>query len=718
MKTKTVLWFVAISFAFLLSNSSSATHLIGGEITWECHPTNGKYRIIAKLYKECGLGAVGLPATLPISLSNGSSIINLSFISSHQINPNCYSTSGGFPCGSTYGSYEVGIFRSAWITITSIPAIGLELSWGSCCRTSAVTNLSTLSFGLRAKMYPPVSGGTSCNNNPPMFMEDPLVRACVGEQTNFNPMLIDQENDSLFVELASPINSNGANGIYYTGYSFFNPFPDLNKNPLNNSLLVDPFSGSMSFKSYTSGLFVGVYKIEEWRQGVLLSETYRDAPTLIGSCTAPIGNCPQGPNNAPTILINSDTLQNPNSPIVSLVSPLTYEVNASVGDTIDALITSIDLDINPNCLPQNIQFAGSGSALSKDPNYSNPSLCFSNGPCATLASLNTGGGYGSVSTNAVSFEWAISQNHLTYQGLQKQKMTYVFNFKVMDDACPIPSITNGVLKVNIEDNTPGPPSLSKSCVNIVAANGDISFNAIPAVDTADVFHAYYVYHSTNKTGPYLVIDTVSIYSISGYTDFGRGPGPNYYFLRTVSTMLSPTSDTLSLMNLNIQPSSGTPTVVTLNWNAHSSNQNTNIYYQVWKRDSLSASWVILDSTQSLTYVDTPATIAVGLDYKIAIGGTCFSAKTNTIGIEESLLEKVTVSPVPFGDRITVNLPEGLQSNEVRLELFDASGRELEIITRINTLQKMQIESLKGLPSGVYILNLTANNKTRSFKLTH
>ena len=128
-------------------------------------------------------------------------------------------------------------------------------------------------------------------------------------------------------------------------------------------------------------------------------------------------------------------------------------------------------------------------------------------------------------------------------------------------------------------------------------------------------------------------------------------------MRTVSTMLSPTSDTLSLMNLNINPSSGTPTVVTLNWNTHSSNQNAGTHYQVWKRNSNAAPWLLIDSTQTLTYIDTPSAVLPGLDYKISIGGTCFSAKVNTIGLEEELLENVKVSPVPFNYELFISIPE-------------------------------------------------------------
>ena len=728
MKTKITIWATALIFSFLFSNVSIASHLYGGEMTWECHPTNGQYRIITKLYSDCSSpSAPGFPGSVAVSLSNGAPNITANFVGSHQVSFDCYDPTASISCGSNNGAFKVGIFKSAWVSISNIPATGLELfcNMSTFLRTSA--NVTTSSFALRAVMYP-VAGSSSCNNNSPVFLEEPLVRACTGELTTFNPNAVDVDNDSLYVKLASAISQQQANSVYTSGYSATNPFPDANKNALNTPLSVNPNTGAITFKSYTNGLFIGVYEIEEWRQGVLISRTFRDAPTLIGACTMPGGLCFVPPNTAPSFNIEVDSVLYPNGPFVKPVFSTSgnlknYEVNVSVGDTVNSLLTSSDLDFHPNCMPQQILFSASGIQLSNDTMYANSNMCLQNGPCATLLPMNgpggtSGGLFSNPGLNTVAFQWAIDATHLTYQGLQTNKVSYIFSFNVTDGSCPLPGSTTTTLIVNIEDSIPGPPSLSKSCVNIVASSGDISFNAKPANDTAKSFQGYYVYHSTNKLGPYSVIDTLSNYALSGYTDAGRGPGPNFYFMRTISSMLSPTSDTLALMNLNIQPSPGTPSVVTLNWNAHSSNQNANTYYQVWKRDSYSTPWVILDSTQSLTYVDTPSVILAGLDYKIAIGGTCFSAKMNTIGIEESALEKVTVSPVPFIDEINVVLPEELHLSQIQLELFNISGQRITFKSESFSSNNIKLIDLSDLPHGVYMLHLSSKGKTKTYKLMH
>jgi hypothetical protein len=90
-----------------------------------------------------------------------------------------------------------------------------------------------------------------------------------------------------------------------------------------------------------------------------------------------------------------------------------------------------------------------------------------------------------------------------------------------------------------------------------------------------------------------------------------------------------------------------------------------------------------------------------------------------VGIEETVvLQNVKVYPVPFGEFITVEIPNDLDASKVQIELFDVSGKKLETVTQIRSSRELKIESLKELPKGVYVLHLSANNKTKSFKLIH
>ncbi|MCT4625152.1 MAG: T9SS type A sorting domain-containing protein [Schleiferiaceae bacterium] len=726
MKLKATLW--AFCLFFSISQITNATHLIGGEITYECHPTTGQYRFNVKLYRECGIPlAANLPPTVILAANPSNLQIVCTMSSMYQATQTCYDPSSSVQCGVSpvgEGAVQVGVFQSPWTTINSIPTNGLNVFWGTCCRPANVTNLpSNASFGLRAYLYPSGNTGSMCNNNSPIFSEEPAILSCSGASSTFTQSVIDQENDSLFVSLDYAKQSTGANAVYATGYSAQSPFPSTMHNTQNIPLTVDPSTGNISFTSYTNGLYVAVYKVEEWRNGALLSETFRDAPTYIKSCTPSTGLCPQTTNNNPSLNLEVDSLLYPNGPFFTQVigpNGLRYETTVKPGDTINAKLYSFDTDFNPNCTPQILSFSANGSQLSTDTAWGNPSLCGLNAPCATLTSLNASGMFVSPSSNNVEFQWAVQPVHLNYQGVLTGQQEYTFNVKVSDDACPIQGTSIAQLVIKVNDDIPGPPSLNKSCLSIVAATGDISFNINPANDTADSFDGYVVYHSTNKNGPYLALDTLTSHNVPGYTHVGQGAGPNHYFLRTLSSnYASPTSDTLALMNLVLTANPTSPSTVTLDWNAHSSNSNANTWYQIWRQTTVGGGFSLLDSTQNLTYVDTPAAILFGLDYKIAIGGTCFSAKTNTISInEEESLNEVVVSPVPFNDYINIQLPSDLDSEKISTRLINLSGKEITNVEIVKETNRLTMSNLKDLPSGVYVLHLTAGNKAKSFKLIH
>ena len=114
----------------------------------------------------------------------------------------------------------------------------------------------------------------------------------------------------------------------------------------------------------------------------------------------------------------------------------------------------------------------------------------------------------------------------------------------------------------------------------------------------------------------------------------------------------------------------------------------------------------------------PSTVLAGLDYKIAIGGTCFSAKTNTIGIEEEVLDCVKVSPVPFNNDLTITVPSDMNLETLSFELYSVSGKKITVESEIVNSNELKLIRLKDLPHGVYILHLTANDKAKTFKLMH
>ena len=89
--------FLLIGFIALFSVKTNASHLMGGEITWDCIG-GGQYVFTMKLYRDCN----GIPTSPIVSLSVFNhptvSSIPLSLISQNDISPSCNGAGPAISC--------------------------------------------------------------------------------------------------------------------------------------------------------------------------------------------------------------------------------------------------------------------------------------------------------------------------------------------------------------------------------------------------------------------------------------------------------------------------------------------------------------------------------------------------------------------------------------------------------------------------------------------
>ena len=137
---------ILLLLLFVLSfTQSKASHLEGGEITWECiksGPTQGMYIFTMKVYRDCN--GVNLTANaLQLTVHNHPTItsIQLEYLSNTDISPLCDPVNSGnlqYDCLNNIqvGSVEEWIYQSLPINLPGIPPLaGWHFSWGSCCRS-------------------------------------------------------------------------------------------------------------------------------------------------------------------------------------------------------------------------------------------------------------------------------------------------------------------------------------------------------------------------------------------------------------------------------------------------------------------------------------------------------------------------------------------------------------------------------------------------------
>ncbi len=460
-----------------------ATHLMGGEITWECikdpsSPNVGQYIFTMKLYRDCDGTTLSQFAETIQVWENGVNIQNIScnFISNSDISPDCDVVNSGNAQLDCYGFNPVGaveeyIYQSLPVQIIGTPPpSGWHFTWDLCCRNGAIDNLlnpDTQGFTLRASMYPftdPLTGlvvpADPCFDSSPVFNESPKTIICSGYPFAYTHNASDPEIDSIRYYWAEPLddgffaydpdpaNNSPAAIPFVGGFTFNSPIP--------GAPALNPISGEISYNSNNSGNYVTVTRVESFKCGQKIAEIHRDIQVVLISCPTMGGvvNDPpfvDTPTGAQTWTID---------PLGSSLLP-SYETTVTAGEFVTFNIIGIDSNLYNGVNPQDLTMEVSGGQI-LDPITG---TC-QNPPCATFISP-TGSPSPIISPGIVEgiFEWQTTCDHVsTDVACGRTTNLYQFSVKVYDDFCPAPAIRSVTLMVYVEaDNYMQISKVQPSC---------------------------------------------------------------------------------------------------------------------------------------------------------------------------------------------------------------------------------------------------------------
>ncbi|MBL4709058.1 MAG: T9SS type A sorting domain-containing protein [Flavobacteriales bacterium] len=460
---KTLLLFIAVS---LLSINSYSSHFVGGEITWRCLPT-GSYIFYMNTYRDCS----GLPWVFQneqISI-NGSLLPSngiISIVMKPDSNKFTHARNGdlALECGTSYGSprscstnfgetIQFFPYVSDPIQLTGTPpSSGWAISYtASCCVPNNTTNINASGNTLLRAMMFGSSSVDTCYDSSPLFAELGNNVFCSGQRISFNQKAIVLDGDSLVFSNANNYVGSSANPIqipYKPGFSVNNPIPGNPLNPNNQAYSIDSKSGDIGFDSFGLGVvlhYATNTKVTSYRNGVKLSEVYRDVRFSIVNCdTLPSGEINTAPELAPPF----------NNGGVS-----SYSTTVIAGTLLSMPI--IVNDTNNNGIGngrQEITVVPMGSSFSLD--FMNSSLCQdpSDTSCVTLGfapALDTTQipakfSYRGQSSSYLFMNWQTDCNHLTKSGEAK---THYFTIKMKDDHCPHPAQSYKTIAITVTPST-------------------------------------------------------------------------------------------------------------------------------------------------------------------------------------------------------------------------------------------------------------------------
>ncbi len=645
----------------VFSTGAFASHIMGGEITWECQPS-GDYIFTLKVYRDCnGIPQNTAPQLLNIWNYTGfPNTILCNFVSQTDISPPC-----GFPCSNpAAGSAEEFIYISNPVTLTGTPGVnGWVFTWDDCCRNSAIDNIILAGPGptghtLRAIMYPytpplgTVPNNTSpCFDSSPVFLESPATVLCTGFNFTYNQNAFDVDLDSIYYDWDTPLRDNpwpATTFAWNAGYAFNNPFPGPTQNANNTGATLNNNTGEVSLLNYTAGAFVSCVRVESWRCGQKISEVFRDLQTTYLSG----GDCPSLPggltNNPPVVTISASTF--------TQVSPSLFVDTVYAGQSVSFNMQASDFDPQPAGSPssiQNVTIEATGAQFGAG--FTSTTTGCLQPPCATL---NPPTPITNPIGSATTFTWNTDCTNLSYSNACASSNTYTFLLRAKDDFCNANAFFYGTFNVTVLPGASDPADAK--CIRVLP-NGDIELDWTEPADTGLVFNEYFIYYQPPGGGGFAVLDSVQDPTITSYTHVNPG-GLGSYLVQssTGCDFLSNPNDTISPIELTVTaPPPGS--VANLAWTPPMDPLPASYtgYYYIY-REFPAGSWTLIDSTTTTTYFDTINLCDEFINYRIETLDT--SLFCNSISnVDGAQLADLTPPAISQADSVTVDINNNLAS---------------------------------------------------------
>ncbi|MBE0640857.1 MAG: hypothetical protein IH599_02395, partial [Bacteroidales bacterium] len=504
-----------IVLMFLLVLPSYATHYMGGEISWECL-SNGNFRFVMKVYRECYTNTGGMAATYsnPETITGPFGNISMylypnATLGKKDISPVCHSDGlPHFACelGSSSGmAANLGAVQEWTYTSDSAypngvnlngvpPPLGWTFYWDGCCRNSAANYTGQPNWYIMVKMYP-YNGQNAypCFDNSPRFHSPPLTSIPVGYPFAFNLNVQDPDQDSLVYTLTPALIGVSSTVPYISVYSGNNPLPGPTLNPQNVPAALDQVTGEFSFTSFIQGAYITAVKTSSYRCGVLIAEVTREIQVaLLPSAIVDFPQTNTVQNFPPEISFQAQG-SGPSVTLDTVWAGEYLEYDISVVDTLPPLFLA------PLGTPNGMTFQAAGQDFGDG--FSSDSSGCPYPPCATLSptpdTINSNPNF--LVLNA-EFRWQTDCQHITGPSGSKDYV-HVFSFTAADVACPVPARNTHTYAVLVKDPVLDPPLLHSLDLG-PAGLVKLEWSPPDTTQMPNHFNGYFIYHALFPGGPF------------------------------------------------------------------------------------------------------------------------------------------------------------------------------------------------------------------------
>lgn len=279
-----------------------ATHIVGGEVTYQCLGGNN-YRVEIDIYQDCINGLPGAiqqdnPAYIGIFNGNGNLVGYDSIdVSSSILVPTNFNNS------CVNNPPPTCLRKTSFVRTYNLPpnSSGYYIVYQRCCRNETIQNIyNPGSIGATYYCVIPPSTVIPCNNSA-IFKNYPPQIICINNPLVYDHSATDVDGDSLSYEFCTAYQgANGSNPKPFPSGTSFVSVPYVGgydaAHPMHGypQLQINPTTGMITGTPNQTGRFVVTVCCNEWRNHVLINTVKREFQFVVTNCSkAVVANIPQ-----------------------------------------------------------------------------------------------------------------------------------------------------------------------------------------------------------------------------------------------------------------------------------------------------------------------------------------------------------------------------------------------------------------------------------------
>jgi len=256
--------------------SSNATHIVGAEMSYT-YAGNNSFNVTVEVYHKCNTSIPLNTISLFVNSSCNNNCIPLGSDGLTKVNTENVNIGCNFNCQND--SYP-NILKTTFTTIISLD----DYNCGAVTVWIKVEDRAGSVFSTGGGYYQNylyINNTNNYSNDSPVFSEDTYIIGCSNNSINYSPSYTDVQNDNVLFSFTHPL--NGSDCITST-VSYV--FPNSYTNPISTTggFNLNASTGEINFTPNVNGTSFYAIKVQEYRNGILISETIRDGLINIIDC--------------------------------------------------------------------------------------------------------------------------------------------------------------------------------------------------------------------------------------------------------------------------------------------------------------------------------------------------------------------------------------------------------------------------------------------------